>query len=51
MIAQAEGLSPKDRVELVSALTGAVGFSGLVAGQALDLAERNRPRTVAEIDH
>jgi geranylgeranyl pyrophosphate synthase len=50
VIAQAEGLSPKDRVELVAALTGAVGFSGLVAGQALDLAERNRPRTVAEID-
>ena len=50
VIAQAEGLSPKDRVELVAALTQAVGFSGLVAGQALDLAERNRPRTVAEID-
>jgi geranylgeranyl pyrophosphate synthase len=27
-----------------------VGFSGLVAGQALDLAERNRSRTVAELD-
>ncbi len=50
VIAQAEGLSPKDRVELVSALTEAVGFQGLVAGQALDLAERNRPRTVAELD-
>jgi geranylgeranyl pyrophosphate synthase len=50
VIAQAEGLSAKDRVELVAALTEAVGFTGLVAGQALDLAERNRPRTVAELD-
>ena len=31
-------------------LAEAVGFTGLVAGQALDLAERNRPRTVAELD-
>ena len=50
VMAQADGLSPKDRVELVSELTEAVGFQGLVAGQALDLAERNRPRTVAELD-
>lgn len=50
VIAKADGLSAKDRVELVAALTDAVGFNGLVAGQALDLAERNRPRTVAELD-
>jgi geranylgeranyl pyrophosphate synthase len=50
VIARAEGLAAKDRTELVAALTDAVGFSGLVAGQALDLAERNRPRTVAELD-
>jgi geranylgeranyl diphosphate synthase, type II len=50
VMAQAEGLAAKDRAELVSALTEAVGFQGLVAGQALDLAERNRPRTVAELD-
>jgi geranylgeranyl pyrophosphate synthase len=50
VMAQAEGLPARDRVELVSALTEAVGFQGLVAGQALDLAERNRPRTVAELD-
>ena len=50
VIAQAEGLSAKDRTELVAALADAVGFNGLVAGQALDLAERNSPRTVAELD-
>src|ERR1700761_3614426 len=37
VIAAAEGLPAEDRCELV-------------AGQALDLAERNRPRTVAELD-
>lgn len=45
-----EGLAPEDRSALVVALADAVGFSGLVSGQAMDLAERNRPRTVAEID-
>jgi geranylgeranyl pyrophosphate synthase len=50
VIAQADGLSGKDRAELVAALADAVGFNGLVAGQALDLAERNRARTVAELD-
>lgn len=50
VIAGAEGLAPDDRAELVVSLAEAVGFSGLVAGQAMDLAERNRPRTVAELD-
>jgi geranylgeranyl pyrophosphate synthase len=50
VIAAAEGLSAEDRSDLVASLAEAVGFSGLVAGQALDLAERNRPRTVAELD-
>jgi geranylgeranyl diphosphate synthase type II len=50
VIAAAEGLPAEDRAALVVSLTDAVGFTGLVAGQALDLAERHRPRTVAEID-
>jgi geranylgeranyl diphosphate synthase, type II len=50
VIAASQVLEADDRCELVAALTEAVGFNGLVAGQALDLAERNRPRTVAEID-
>jgi geranylgeranyl pyrophosphate synthase len=50
VIAEAEGVAPHDRAELVMSLADAVGFNGLVAGQALDLADRNRPRTVAELD-
>jgi geranylgeranyl pyrophosphate synthase len=50
VIAADDGLLAEDRSALVVALAEAVGFSGLVAGQALDLAERNRPRTVAELD-
>jgi geranylgeranyl diphosphate synthase, type II len=50
VIAAADGVAPEDRARLVAALAEAVGFQGLVAGQALDLAERNRPRTVAELD-
>src|SRR6201996_7900882 len=50
VIAGADCLDPGDRTLLVVSLAEAVGFSGLVAGQALDLAERNRPRTVAELD-
>ena len=50
VIGAAEGLTPEDRAALVVSLAEAVGFSGLVAGQALDLAERNTPRTVAELD-
>jgi geranylgeranyl diphosphate synthase, type II len=50
VIAAAPELGAADRAELVAALAEAVGFAGLVAGQALDLAERSRPRTVAELD-
>ena len=50
VIAAADGLDAADRTELVASLAQAVGFRGLVAGQALDLAERNRPRSVAELD-
>ncbi len=39
--AAAPGLSAEARLELVGALTGAVGFAGLVAGQARDLRERD----------
>ena len=48
VIAAADCLPADHRSELVMSLAEAVGFHGLVAGQALDLAERNRPRTVAE---
>ena len=50
VIAAADCLPAEHRSELVMSLAEAVGFNGLVAGQALDLAERNRPRTVAELD-
>jgi len=50
VIAASEGLPAEHRSVLVASLADAVGFSGLVAGQALDLAERNTPRTVAELD-
>lgn len=39
--ANAPGLGAEARLQLVSALTGAVGFDGLVAGQARDLRERD----------
>jgi geranylgeranyl pyrophosphate synthase len=50
VIAADEGLDPEDRNALVGELAHAVGFSGLVSGQAADLAERARPRTVTELD-
>jgi geranylgeranyl diphosphate synthase, type II len=50
VIAAADCLPAEHRTQLVMSLAEAVGFHGLVAGQALDLAERNRPRTVAELD-
>ena len=50
VIAASEGVPAEHRCTLVASLADAVGFHGLVAGQALDLAERNHPRTVAELD-
>jgi geranylgeranyl diphosphate synthase type II len=50
VIAAAKALSAEDRVELTAALAAAVGFDGLVAGQALDLQDRDATRTPAEID-
>jgi geranylgeranyl pyrophosphate synthase len=50
VIAAAEELGAEDRSDLVASLAEAVGFTGLVAGQALDLAERNRSRTVEELE-
>jgi geranylgeranyl pyrophosphate synthase len=50
VVAAAEGLSAEDRIGLIAALASAIGFEGLAAGQALDLGERERPRTQAQID-
>jgi geranylgeranyl pyrophosphate synthase len=50
VVIAAEGLSAADRNAIVASLSEAVGFNGLVAGQARDLSERNRARTVAELD-
>ena len=41
--AAAPGLPADARLDLVRALTGAIGFEGLVAGQARDLRERDTP--------
>ena len=41
VVAAAPGLPAEARLTLVSALSGAVGFDGLVAGQARDLRERD----------
>ena len=41
VVAAAPGLDADARLDLVRALTGAVGFEGLVAGQARDLRERD----------
>jgi geranylgeranyl pyrophosphate synthase len=50
VIAGASDLDPEDRSALVASLGEAVGFGGLVSGQAMDLAERTRPRTLDELD-
>ena len=50
VIAQHPRLAADDRSALVAELSDAVGFAGLVAGQAMDLDERQRPRGVAELD-
>ena len=49
-IAQADALNAKTKVDITAALAHAVGFHGLVAGQALDLQDRDRARTSEEID-
>jgi len=50
VVAATEALPADDRVALVATLAAAIGFEGLAAGQALDLSERERSRTQAEID-
>ena len=50
VIATADQLSAEDRSALVASLGEAVGFGGLVSGQAMDLTDRNRPRTLDELD-
>ncbi|MDB5429949.1 MAG: Geranylgeranyl pyrophosphate synthase [Caulobacter sp.] len=49
VIAADTALSPA-RADLAARLSHAVGFEGLVAGQARDLADRDRARSPAEID-
>lgn len=50
VVAAVETLGAVDRSELVGELAEAVGFAGLVAGQGMDLAERDRPRTISDLD-
>jgi geranylgeranyl diphosphate synthase type II len=50
VISASDVLSAEVRVKLCGALAGAVGFGGLVSGEALDLEDRAAPRTPAEID-
>ena len=41
LLARAAHLPPQDRLDMIQALSNAVGLEGLVAGQALDLRERS----------
>jgi geranylgeranyl diphosphate synthase type II len=50
VIAGDAGLSTSVRAELAGRLSEAVGFEGLVGGQAMDLDDRARERTAAELD-
>lgn len=50
VVAADAGLSDGVRGELTRRLSDAVGFDGLVAGQAMDLGDRDRVRSPAELD-
>jgi len=50
VVAQDPGLSDSLKAELGSRLSEAVGFQGLVAGQAMDLGDRDRARSPADLD-
>lgn len=50
VIAGDPGLPAAIRAELARRLSDAVGFEGLVGGQAMDLDDRARERTAAELD-
>lgn len=50
VLAEDRGLSPALKGNLVSRLSQAVGFAGLVAGQAMDLDDRGADRSPADLD-
>ncbi|MFA7262984.1 MAG: polyprenyl synthetase family protein [Caulobacter sp.] len=50
IVAEAPGLSAALRAELGGRLSQAVGFTGLVAGQAMDLDDRGHDRSSAELE-
>ena len=50
VVASAQGLPGPLKADLATRLSGAVGFSGLVAGQAMDLENRDRQRASEDLD-
>jgi geranylgeranyl diphosphate synthase type II len=50
VIAEAPGLASATKADLVRRLSDAVGFEGLVAGQAMDLEDRARARDTTELE-
>lgn len=50
VLAEDEGLTPALKRALISRLSDAVGFHGLVAGQAMDLDGRERDRSPADLE-
>lgn len=50
LLAEAKGLSDKTKIALIQTLTHAVGPSGLIGGQALDLALENSSTDVTILD-
>lgn len=50
VISASGSLGPQAKVEIIGQLSGAIGFDGLVAGQALDLQDRAAARSPEEID-
>ncbi len=50
VLADDGGLAPALRIELTRRLSDAVGFQGLVAGQAMDLEDRSRDRSPADLE-
>lgn len=50
VLAEDEGLTPALKRALISRMSDAVGFHGLVAGQAMDLDGRERDRSPADLE-
>lgn len=50
VLAEAPGLTAVVKADLTSRLSIAVGFGGLVAGQAMDLDDRGRDRSAADLE-